>query len=140
MASVFSLIKELGMESPGVVNVEQFERAHPDLVQLLLAHQDAYQGHDYWKTYLRQLSKMWLAPLHYTDEDLKKIGEPTLILAGDRDDVFVSVEQAVDMYRMIPKAELAIAPGADHFVAWSKFELFTQLIMDFLLRQSLGSE
>jgi pimeloyl-ACP methyl ester carboxylesterase len=123
-----------GIEGPGRVNLEQFERAHPDFVQLFQANHDAFQGQDYWKTLLIANSKLWLAPLPYTLEDLKTIGEPTLIVVGDRDDTLLPVEQAVEMYRAIPQAELAILPNADHFLVWSRGEMLAQLMLDFLLR------
>ncbi len=49
------------------------------------------------------------------------------------------VGQAVDMYRAIPQAELAVVPGADHFLIWSKGELLARLMLDFLLRYSTPS-
>ena len=76
-------------------------------------------------------------PWHYTDEELKRISEPTLLLAGDRDEVFMPVEQAIHMYRTLPNAELAIVPGTGHFI---KVELLMALVLDFLLRQSPPTE
>ena len=128
-----------GIEGAGSVNFEQFERAHPDFVQLFQAQHDTFQGQDYWKSLLIAISKLWLAPLPYTLQDLKTIGEPTLIVVGDRDDTLLPVEQAVDMYRAIPQAELAIVPNADHFLVWSKGELLARLMLDFLLRYGTSS-
>jgi len=62
--------KALGMEHPGVVDVDHVERHHPDLIAALRERQDAFQGPEYWKTYLRQISMLWLEPVHYTVEDL----------------------------------------------------------------------
>jgi pimeloyl-ACP methyl ester carboxylesterase len=136
----FQATRKLGMEGPGSVNFEQLERDSPDFVQGLRESHDVFQEHDYWKTYMIQISEMWLAPLSYSAEDLKKIVEPALILVGDRDGLVLTVEQAVESYQMIPQAELAIVPGADHGFPWSKPELFTQLVLDFLLRQSVRSQ
>lgn len=129
----FAWAKGIGMENPGVVNLEQVERDHPDFVARLRDQQDTFQGPDYWKTYLRHVSIMWLAPLNYTAGDLQQISEPTLIVLGDHDQ-FVPVEQAVTFYRQIPSAELAIVPGVDHALPWEKADLFAQVILDFLLR------
>lgn len=49
-------------------------------------------------------------------EDLEAIDAPTLIVAGDRDPL-VPVEEAVEMYRAIPDADLWIVPRASHVVA-----------------------
>jgi len=132
--------QSLGMEAPGSVNFERLERDMPEFVQGLRDSHDVFQGHDYWKSYMLQISKMWLAPLNYSAEDLKRIGEPALILVGDRDDFVLMAEQAVELYRMIPRAELAMVPGSNHYFPWAKPELFTQLVLDFLLRQSPQSQ
>jgi pimeloyl-ACP methyl ester carboxylesterase len=126
-------LKRVGFESPGVVNFEQFENEAPGLIRLMREHEDAFQGAGYWKNYLTQISEMYVTPLNYTEEDLKKIGEPMLIMMADHD--FAPVEQAVYLYRTLPKAELAIVPGSPHFFITSKVELFTSLTLDFLLRQ-----
>jgi len=126
------LINQLGIEGLGVVNIERLQHESPGIFQLLLEHEGVFQGPEYWKSYLLQVSYMWAEPFLYTDDELKKIGEPTLLLAGDRDE-WVPVEQAVHMYRTIPKAELAIVPGAGHRI---KTELFDALALDFLIHQS----
>lgn len=46
-------------------------------------------------------------------KDVKGIKAPTLIMMGDRDGV--RAEHAVEVFRMIPNAQLAIFPGGDHF-------------------------
>lgn len=43
------------------------------------------------------------------EDDLKNITCPTLIIAGDKD--MLTPEHAVEMYRLIPNAQLAIFPG-----------------------------
>jgi pimeloyl-ACP methyl ester carboxylesterase len=80
---------------------------------------------------------MWWTPLDYTAEDFEKITKPTLILLGDRDGI-IELEQAVEMYQLIPSAELAILPNATHFSAGS--ELTMNIVLDFLLRHSTLNE
>jgi pimeloyl-ACP methyl ester carboxylesterase len=45
----------------------------------------------------------------WTDEQIKTIQAPTLVISGSKD--VGSVEHAVEMYRTIPDCELAIFPG-----------------------------
>lgn len=45
----------------------------------------------------------------WTDEQMKSIKAPTLVINGNKD--VGSVEHAVEMYRIIPNCELAILPG-----------------------------
>lgn len=128
-------VARFGMEQPGVVDLIRVEREHPDLVARLREQFDRFQGKDYWKTYLQQLSTLWLTPLNYTSAELQQISVPTLILVGDRDDSILPIEQAAELYRMLPNAELAILPGKNHVMPWTNAELFVQIIVDFLLRQ-----
>jgi pimeloyl-ACP methyl ester carboxylesterase len=45
-------------------------------------------------------------------EDIHSISAPTLIMIGDND--IVRPEHAVEMYRPLPQAQLAVLPGTDH--------------------------
>lgn len=75
----------------------------------------------------------------WTDEQMKSIQTPTLIINGSKD--VGSPEHAVEMYRIIPDSELAILPGGhgDYLgeigtlvnSQWSKFNA-TELIEEFL--------
>ena len=123
-------LRSLGIEGPGKVDIERFKKAAPELISRIKEFSNPY-GPDYWKSYIRQISKMWLTQLNYTKEDYRKIIVPTLIAVGDRD-ADVRLEDGVEMYRSIPKAELAVALGSDHFFPWSKIELFTKTVIDFL--------
>lgn len=73
--------------------------------------------------------------------DLGDIEAPTLVVAGDRDPV-VPVEEAVEMYRSIPKADLWIIPHATHVVAartWRR-EIFAKEVVRFLKDARRGVE
>ena len=48
----------------------------------------------------------------WSPQEVAAIKAPTLIIAGDRD--VVRPEHAVDMYRQLPHAQLAILPNTDH--------------------------
>ena len=50
----------------------------------------------------------------FARDDLKSIKAPVLITIGDRDGL--RLEHAVEMFRLIPDAQLAVFPGADHFL------------------------
>jgi pimeloyl-ACP methyl ester carboxylesterase len=122
-----------GFESPGVVNIERIQRESPEWVDELKKDHFRADDPDYWQTLLKQISTMWWAPLDYTAEDFQKITETTLILLGDRDGI-VELQQAVEMYQLIPDAELAIIPNSTHFTAGN--ELSMSIVLDFLLRHS----
>jgi pimeloyl-ACP methyl ester carboxylesterase len=123
----------------GVVDIAALERDEPDWAEALKADHARPDDPDKWKTLLDHIASLWLTPLTYTLDDLRKITTPALILVGDRD-AGVSVEQAVAMYRTIPTADLAILPHADHGSAgWLESgpnPLFADSVLPFLMRHA----
>jgi pimeloyl-ACP methyl ester carboxylesterase len=67
---------------------EHLQRMHDRCVERMLSFED-------WKP-----------------EDLRSIQAPVLILNGDSD--VIRPEHAVEMFRLLPHAQLAILPGTDH--------------------------
>jgi len=126
-----------GFESPGIVNIERIQRETPQFVDEMKKEHFRADDPDYWQTLLKQVSPMWWKPLDYSEEDFQKITEPTLILLGDRDGI-VELQQAVEMYQLIPNAELAIIPNSTHFTAGN--ELSMNIVLDFLLRHRALTE
>ena len=47
---------------------------------------------------------------------MKTIKLPVLLAAGDHDSLGPGLESLLDIFRLIPNAQLAIVPDADHFV------------------------
>lgn len=92
-------------------------------------------GPEYWKTLFYQLSFMWFAPLNYKLSDFKRVVVPTLVMAGDRDDLAI-VEEAVKMFRSIRGSELFVAPSADHGFPLSYPELFCDVVTRFCEKNS----
>jgi pimeloyl-ACP methyl ester carboxylesterase len=67
-----------------------------------------------WPTLVAKIKKSALEFTGFTREQLNGITAPVLITLGDRDGV--RLEHAVEMFRLIPNAQLAVFPGADHFL------------------------
>lgn len=88
---------------------------------------------DRWEKLLRELARLWLTPLNYSSEDFKKVSVPVLLMLGDRDQFF-PVEENLEMYRMLPSAELAVLPNSDHGFLFSEVELCAQIVMAFFER------
>lgn len=66
----------------------------------------------------------------YSAAEIKTIKAQTLIMMGDRDGV--RPEHAVEMYRLIPNAQLAVFPGGDHFMLWSSPDKVLATLAPFL--------
>lgn len=124
----------LGDEGSPDVDATQLEREDPNWAAML----KRIHGADNWKTLLKQIKPMWNERFNYTQYDLAQIVAPTLVLLGDRDD-FTVVEEAAEMYRLLPNAELAVIPGSSHtdlIFSAAKVALCQPLILDFLQRHS----
>jgi pimeloyl-ACP methyl ester carboxylesterase len=83
-----------------------------------------------WPTLVAKVKEMGLEFKGFAREDLKSIKAHVLITIGDRDGV--RPEHAVEMFRLIPDAELAVFPGADHFLLWQSPEKLLPTIAAFL--------
>ena len=130
-------IKEWGFAGPGEVDISRMEKVTPEYAELL-RNVHSPQGAEYWKELLTGLSIMWYSPLNYTDDDFLKISEPMLITIGDRDQL-IPVENSVAMYRLIPNAELAVVPNADHSMSRTSVNIFANIVLEFLKRHNSGT-
>ena len=86
---------------------------------------------------MARVKPMWTTPFDYTAKALARIAAPTLALVGDRDEI-LPVEEAVELFRRLPAAELAILPDADHGAFFAaKVHPFQVAMLDFFGRQDI---
>jgi pimeloyl-ACP methyl ester carboxylesterase len=123
----------LGFEGPGSVDFERIAQTNPEFIQSLQEKHDSFHESGYWKTLLKEASRYWLLPPHYTSDDFAKIVDPTLFWFGDRD-VFCPPEQALELYRMVNKSELAVIPNADHFTMMQQIDIAILILLNFMKR------
>lgn len=128
--SYFTSLRAMGLDGPGQVNFERAEKSIPQLIALWQSEHTQSAFH--WKELITQLSHEMLKPPPLSEDDLRQIAAPTLVIWGDRDQ-FLPIENAVALYKLIPNAQLAVIPNADHFVSRSRVEQFAQLAAGFLL-------
>jgi pimeloyl-ACP methyl ester carboxylesterase len=83
-----------------------------------------------WPVLVAKLKQMELGFKGFSREDMQAIKAPVLITLGDRDGV--RPEHAVEMFRLIPNAELAVFPGGDHFLIWTDPETVLSPVAAFL--------
>jgi pimeloyl-ACP methyl ester carboxylesterase len=91
-----------------------------------------------WPVLVAKVKKMALDFKGFTREDMRSIKAPVLIAQGDHD--LVRLEHAVEMFRLIPKAELAVFPGGDHFMILTSPEKLLSPIAEFLNAPVLKSK
>lgn len=83
-----------------------------------------------WPALVQKIQTMGLEWKGFTPEEVQTIQAEVLIAAGDRD--VVRAEHAVEMLRMIPNSQLAVFPGADHFLIWQNPDKMFPTIVAFL--------
>jgi len=103
---------------------ENYDRLSPD-------------GPDHFPVVFERLLAEWRTEPRHEMAELAAVSARTLILIGDRDGV--TVEHAAAMQRAIRGAQLAVVPGADHFLTFQKPDLANRLILDFLAESDEAS-
>jgi pimeloyl-ACP methyl ester carboxylesterase len=83
-----------------------------------------------WPVLVAKVKKMGLEFKGFTPEEMKSIKARVLITLGDRDGV--RLEHAVEMFRLIPNAQLAVFPGGDHLLLFMSPDTVLSPIAAFL--------
>ncbi|NQX29296.1 alpha/beta fold hydrolase [Microbacteriaceae bacterium VKM Ac-2854] len=86
-------------------------------------------GIEHWAVMVQKLDAMHETQPALTTHELGALAVPTLILAGDDDEI--RFEHLIALYDALPNGELAIIPRASHGVVVEKPELIARLIRDF---------
>ena len=130
-----SYIKELnswGLLNPGVVNFELIESSFSEYIPILREAYSSVYGLDYWRQFIKEISKVWLDPEEFPGEKIKYIDLPVLIVHADSDSI--PVEEAIKIFRLVTNSELAVAPNSGHLLPSNNVELYLALISEFLRR------
>jgi pimeloyl-ACP methyl ester carboxylesterase len=83
-----------------------------------------------WPILVQKIKKMGSDFKGFSDGALKSMKAEALIMQGDRDGT--RLEHALEIYRLIPKAQLAIFPGGDHFMPYHSPERVLEVLVPFL--------
>jgi pimeloyl-ACP methyl ester carboxylesterase len=84
-----------------------------------------------WDAFLANISNMWATEPNYTEEQLKSITTPILILDGAKEEA-IDLNQTKLMALLIPSATLEIMPDTGHFVLFEHPDEFSRIVKDFL--------
>lgn len=90
-----------------------------------------------WPVLVAKVKQMGLEFKGFSREEMQAIKAQVLITIGDRD--VVRPEHAVEMFRQIPRAQLAVFPGAGHFLIWQNPEKILPVIAAFLNASQPGT-
>ena len=127
MRARFSREEYLRAVSPWVYSYQDYQI--PGLVESAIKKgvQDPYFLPT--KVYARQVEA---ATGHFTEDRLKQIQAPTLIVAGD-EDLLTPMRFARTLREEIPGARLTVLQGTGHGLIWTRAEEFNNLVLSFLL-------
>jgi pimeloyl-ACP methyl ester carboxylesterase len=84
-----------------------------------------------YDAFVEQISKMWASEPNWTDEELKAITAPVLVVDGDHDEA-IKREHTEYIAAAIPGAGLLILPNASHFAFLQDPGLFNYAVLHFL--------
>jgi pimeloyl-ACP methyl ester carboxylesterase len=115
------------------------DHMHAELLEMILSiTPEAFAGSPFEEEYLRtapnpddfptlvaKLKQLDMEPFAWSQEDIRGISAPTLLIVGDSD--AIRLEHAVELFRLLgggvmgdlaglPKSQLAVLPGTAHFI------------------------
>jgi pimeloyl-ACP methyl ester carboxylesterase len=84
-----------------------------------------------WDEFLANITNMWATEPNYTEDQLRAITTPFLILDGEEEEA-IDLNQTKLMAELIPNSELILMPDTGHFAMFEQPEEFNQIILDYL--------
>jgi pimeloyl-ACP methyl ester carboxylesterase len=98
----------------------EFKNSKPDDVEksspeFVAARKKLMPEPEKWREFVDRLNAMWAGPVNVTDEQIRSIRVPILIVAGDHDP-YNQTTSIVELFHLLPHGELAIIPGCGHVV------------------------
>lgn len=107
------------------------DEAPPDFMRETYAEVSP-DGGEHYDVVVAKLAAEHAEGASLTPQDLQRVISRTLVMAADDDEV--RHEHAVEMYRSLPDAELAVIPGTSHGLLVEKPDLCNLLITEFLTK------
>jgi pimeloyl-ACP methyl ester carboxylesterase len=93
------------------------------------AYTDVAPHPEDWPTLVAKVMKQAAEFEGWQPEDIRAIGAPALIMIGDAD--IVRPEHAVELFRLLPHAQLAVLPGTEHQAIVERAEWLLSMISAF---------
>jgi pimeloyl-ACP methyl ester carboxylesterase len=125
----------LGAYGATIEDLENDEDLTPEIMQKevpdLVARRKRQMIHpEQFDPLIRDLNAMYQQMVYVKQEEIRAIKAPTLIMAGDKDPT--RKEHFLEIYKLLPDAQLAIIPGCGHVIFKCKPDLSINIMSDFL--------
>ena len=132
------LVRKLVMVSSGFHHsggIGSDEGGEIDVAPVVAAFGKSYgavspDGEEHYPVVVRKVFEMNAREPELQASDLSGIPNRTLVMCADDD--ILHLQHVIEMYEAMPDAELAIVPGASHFLLQEKAEACNAIIIDFL--------
>jgi pimeloyl-ACP methyl ester carboxylesterase len=117
------------------------ERESPEFAVELARRHDAHHYPGYWRELVEQVRANVEREMLWTEEDLRRIPVPTLLIMGEADFV-LSLQQMLEMRRAIPTSEMLILNHAEmdglanHRVQATRADVVGPVMLEFLERHT----
>jgi pimeloyl-ACP methyl ester carboxylesterase len=99
--------------------------------QAAIDYQTVSPAPERWDEFLGNISNMWATQPNYTEDQLKAITTPFLILDGQEEEA-IDLNQTKLMALLIPGAELNLMPDTGHFAMFEQPEEFIGIVEAYL--------
>jgi len=125
----------LGAYGASIADLENDEDLTPELMQQqvpdLVAKRKKQMIHpEQWDQLIRDLNAMYHKTVYVKQDEIRAIKASTLIMAGDRDPT--RPEHFIEIFKLLPDAQMAIIPGCGHVIFHCKPDLSIKIMSDFL--------
>jgi pimeloyl-ACP methyl ester carboxylesterase len=124
----------LGAYGAPIEDLESDEEVTPELMQQqvpdLVARRKKQMHPEQWDQLIRDLNAMYDRMVYVKQAEIRAIQAPTLIMAGDKDET--RLDHFVEIYKLLPNAQMAIIPGCGHVIFRCKPDLSIKIMSDFL--------
>jgi pimeloyl-ACP methyl ester carboxylesterase len=87
-------------------------------------------GEDHFSVVVRKDFELSAREPAFTAQEVGAVKNRTLVMVADDD--ITTFEHSLEFYRALPNSELAVVPGASHFLLQEKPALCNAIILDFL--------
>ncbi|GAB4052937.1 alpha/beta fold hydrolase [Spirosoma litoris] len=118
----------LSNEAEGKMTADRLDKMAPDFVK---GRKAIMPNPERWSEFLDKLDVLWNQPTFITDDALRQVNCPVLVMAGDKDPYF-KTEKVVETARLFQHGTLSIIPGCGHVILYCNFPAVWEPIVPFI--------
>jgi pimeloyl-ACP methyl ester carboxylesterase len=128
-------------EGMAFFDADMLEREEPEFAAELARRHDTHHYPGYWRELIRQVRKNVETEMTWSEDDLRRIPTPTLLVMGERD-FALSLAQMLEMRCSIPNSEMVILNHAgmdgldNHRVQSTRADVVEPVMLEFLGRHA----